>query len=346
MASVKQTLECDHMRVLMTVLALSLSASGSRAQTPITGELVPVQIESTLVPSPASVDVLLPPGYDELTEPVPLMVWLHGGTSGKDYLAQRLRSHVERAWAEGDLVPCVIVAPVTGDSFYIDWHDGTNQWDTFITGQMLNEVRERFHVKLDRAGTVIAGSSFGGQGVLRIAFRHPEMFIAAASMAPGFPPVLKLEDWDISYFSDEVLANNARRFGEPVDRAFWRATHPPTMVIDNAAKLRESGLQLLIEVGDEDANGNFRSVELLHRLLFDAAIPHGYHLHQGAAHVGRSKEYRLPEVFRFLSRALAPDDEPDLDAERHKQKAIRAGRYRPRTTNELPRTSIEFKAPE
>ena len=334
------------MRVFVVLVTLCIAAEEVSAQTPHSGKLIPVQIETALVPSPAAVDVLLPPGYDDLTEPVPLMIWLHGGTSGKDYLQRHLRSHVEQAWATGDLVPCVIAAPVTGDSFYIDWHDGTNQWDTFITGQMLSEVRERFNVQQDRAGTVIAGSSFGGQGVLRIAFRHPDMFIAPASMAPGFPPVLKLEDWDISYFSDEVLANNARRFGEPVDPKFWRATHPPTMVIDNAAKLRESGLQMMIEVGDEDANGNFRSVELLHRLLFDAAIPHDYHLHRGAAHVGRSKDYRFPEVFRFLSRELAPDTEPDPAAEEHRLKAIRTGRHQPRTANELPRTLIEFKAPE
>ncbi len=334
------------MRVLMTMLTLSLSASHIHAQSPPSGNLIPLQIETTLVPSPAAVDVLLPPGYEQLTEPVPLFIWLHGGTSGKDYLDRQLRSHVEKAWATGDLVPCVVVAPVTGASFFIDWHDGTNQWDTFITGQMLSHMRERYNVRQDQAGTVIAGSSFGGQGVLRVAFRHPTMFVAAAAMAPGFPAVLTLEDWDISYFSDEVMADHTRRFGDPVDREFWRSTHPPTMVIDNPAKLRESGLQLLIEVGDEDANGNFRSVELLHRLLFDAAIEHDYHLHRGAAHVGRSKDWRFPEVFRFLSRALTPTNDTDPDVEKHKLKAIRVGRYRPRTTNELPGTLVEFEKPD
>lgn len=168
------------------------------------------------------------------------------------------------------------------------------------------------------------------------------MFAAAAAMAPGFPAVLKLEDWDIGYFDAEVLADHGARFGDPVDQTFWRSTHPPTMVIDRHRELRESGLQLLIEVGDEDANGNFRSVELLHRLLFDAAIPHDYHLHRGAAHVGRSKHWRLPEVFRFLSRALSPVTDADPDAERHRLRAIQQGRYQPRTTNELPLTPVVF----
>ena len=161
-------------------------------------------------------------------------------------------------------------------------------------------------------------------------------------MAPGFPAVLRLEDWDINYFDADVLSDQSARFGNQVDRAFWRNTHPPTMVIDHPRMLRESGLQLLIEVGDEDANGNYRSVELLHRLLFDAAIEHDYRLHRGAAHVGRSKHWRFPEVFRFVSRALSPVSGADPDAERHKLKAIQRGRYIPRTTNELPLTPVVF----
>ncbi len=309
------------------------------------GRLINLRLETKLVPSPAAIDILLPPGYSQAGEPLPLFIWLHGGTSGKDYLENHLRPFVERAWVNSDLTPCVVVAPVTGASFFIDWHDGTNQWDTFITGQLLDHVRTNYHVRQDRAGTVIAGSSFGAQGVLRIALRHPELFTAAAAMAPGFPAVLRLEDWDISYFGAEVMANHGRRFGNPVDPSFWRSTHPPTMVIDNAATLRSSNLQLLIEVGDEDANGNYRSVELLHRLLFDAAIEHDYHLHRGAAHVGHSKRWRFPEVFRFLSRALNPPTGVDQAAQRHKQKAIQRGRYKPRTTNELPWTPVEFAPP-
>lgn len=331
------------MRYFIVVMILGSCIDCCLAQTPPPGKLVNLQLESTLVPTPAAVDVLLPPGYEQFSEPVPLLIWLHGGTSGKDYLENRMRPFIERAWATGDLVPCVVVAPVTGASFYIDWHDGTNQWDTFIAGQMLAHMRQHYRVKQDRAGTAIGGSSFGGQGTLRIAFRHPTMFAAAASIAPGFPPVLNLEDYDIRYFGDDVMSDHGARFGNPMDSSFWRSTHPPCMVIDHPELLRKSGLQLLLEVGDDDANGNFRSVELLHRLLFDAAIEHDYHLHRGAAHVGRSMNWRFPEAFRFISRALNPITEIDPDAERHKLKAIETGRHKPRTTNELPLTPVVFE---
>jgi len=331
------------MRILFTFAIIFSISSTCQAQTPQQGKLISLLLESKLVPSPAPVDVLLPPGYEQFTKPVPLFIWLHGGTSGKGYLENHLRRFLEKAWADGDLLPCVVATPVTGASFFMDWRDGTHQWDSFITGPMLATMRKNFNVKQDREGTVVGGSSFGGQGSLRIAFRHPTMFAATVSMAPGFPAVTRLEDWDISYFDTEVLAENDARFGNPVDRDFWRSTHPPTMVIDNHKMLRESGLQILLEVGDEDANGNFRSVELLHRLLFDAAIKHDYHLHRGAAHVGQSKQWRFPEVFRFVSRVLEPTETSDPAAERHLQKAIQRRRHKPQTINELPLTPVVFE---
>ena len=161
-------------------------------------------------------------------------------------------------------------------------------------------------------------------------------------MEPGFPPVLSYDAWDTSGLGPNATRLLHARFGNPVDTEFWRSIHPPTMVIDNAQMLQDSGLQLLLEAGDEDANGTFRSAELLHRLLYDAVIEHDYHLHRGAAHTGRSMDWRMPEVFAFLSRALNPAESPDAAAERHLRGAIRSGRYQPRSVNELPMSPVDF----
>ncbi|MDP6931132.1 MAG: alpha/beta hydrolase-fold protein [Planctomycetota bacterium] len=332
---------------LATIAPLFFLVTPATAQeVPTSSRLVNLQLETTLVPSPASVDILLPPGHEQLTEPIPLFIWLHGGSSGKDHLERRMRPMIDKAWASGDLIPCIVVTPVTGSSYYMDWHDGSNQWDTFITTQLLTHIRKNYNVRQDRAGTVIGGASAGGQGTLRIALRHPELFVAAAAMEPGFPPVLKFDDWDTNRFGSKGQIVMRARFGQPVDKKFWRAIHPPAMVIDNPKKLRDSSLQLLLEAGDRDANGTFRSAELLHRLLYDAAIEHDYHLHRGAAHTGRSMAWRMPEAFAFLSRALNPPIGPDPLAERHKQGAIRKGRYQPRTTNELPMSPVKFDKPK
>ena len=296
------------------------------------------------VPGDARFDVLLPPAYDpERPEPYPLLLWLHGGGDGKDQLQRRLRSPLERAWEEGTIEPVVVVAPITGNSYWIDWKGGGNDWETFLLGELLAHVRGAWHVAQGRAGTLIGGGSAGGQGTLRIALRNPETFVAAAALEPGFPPVTSFADLDVTPYGPGAMRFLERRFGNPVDIAYWRARHPPTIVIDNADRLRDSGLQLLVEAGDEDANLTFLSAELVHRLLFDGAIEHEYHLVRGAAHTGRSVPRRLANVFGFFQRALRPAG-PDPEAERHLAQAKRSGRYAPRVPNQLDFETVEFGA--
>ena len=295
-----------------------------------------------LVPGDARFDVLLPPDYAPArTEPYPLLLWLHGGSSGEGQLERRLRAPLERAWERGTIEPLVVVAPVTGDSYWIDWKGGGHDWETFLLGELLEHVRRTWHVAQGRAGTLIGGASAGGQGTLRIALRNPETFVAAAALEPGFPPVTSFADLDVTPYGPGASRFLERRFGNPVDVAYWRARHPPTIVIDNAERLRRSGLQLLVEAGDEDANLTFLGAELVHRLLFDAAIEHEYHLVRGAAHTGRSVPRRLENVFGFFQRALRPEG-PDPEAERHLAAAKRSGRYAPRVPNQLRFDTVDF----
>ena len=330
-----------HVRYLATFrwLAAVLATAAAGGQESVLSHHA---LATDLVPGDGRFDLLLPPAYDpERPEPYPLLLWLHGGGNGEGQLEARLRSHLETAWEEGTIEPIVVVAPITGNSYYVDWKGGGNDWETFILGELLAHVRDNNHVARGRAGTLMGGASAGGQGTLRIALRHPETFAAAAALEPGFPPVTSFADLDITPYGPGAMRFLHRRFGDPVDVAYWRARHPPTIVIDNADRLRESGLQLLVEAGDEDANLTFLSAELVHRLLFDAAIEHEYHLIRGAAHTGRSVPRRLKNVFGFFQRALRPAG-PDPEAERHLARAKRSGRYAPRVPNQLEFETVDF----
>ncbi|MDE0349332.1 MAG: alpha/beta hydrolase-fold protein [Gammaproteobacteria bacterium] len=318
-----------------------LAGAGSLAQESV---LLQQGVATELVPGEARFDLLLPPEYaPEREVPYPLLLWLHGGSGGENQLERRLRPPLEHAWAKGTIEPVVVVAPLTGNSYWIDWKGGGNDWETFLITELLAHVRGAYHVAQDRAGTLIGGASAGGQGTLRIALRNPETFAAAAALEPGFPPVMAFADLDVTPYGPGALRFLERRFGNPVDVAYWQARHPPTIVIDNAARLRESGLQLLVEAGDEDANLTFLSAELVHRLLFDAAIEHEYHLVRGAAHTGRSVPRRLENMFAFFQRALRPEG-PDPAAERHLANAKRTGRYAPRVPNQLHFETVDFGA--
>jgi S-formylglutathione hydrolase len=320
---------------------LLVAAAGSGQESSLTNHA----LASDLVPGEPRFDLLLPPAYDpERTEPYPLLLWLHGGGNGEGNLERRLRPHLERAWDEGTIEHIVVVAPITGNSYYIDWKGGGRSWETFILQELLPHVRDQYNVAQDRAGTVLGGGSAGGQGTLRIGLRNPEMFAAAAALEPGFPPVASFADLDLTPYGPGAMRFLHERFGNPFDVEYWRARHPPTIVIDNADRLRASGLKLLVEAGDEDANLTYLSAELVHRLLFDAAIPHEYHLVQGAAHTGRSVPRRITNVLGFFQRALRPEG-PDPEADNHLARAKQSGRYAPRVPNQLDFGTVDFSSP-
>ncbi len=306
-------------------------------------EIIQRELVSELVPKPAKYDILLPPSYDpNSTAPLPLLIWLHGGSNGKDHLKKRLEEHIRSAWSNGILSPLVVVAPITGNSYYIDWKDGSQQWEKFLTSEFLVEVRQQFNVRKDPAGTVIAGASAGGQGTLRIALRNPTLFAAAVAMEPGFEPVLSFEEVDFSRFPAGVAeAFLHPRFGNPVDAAYWEERHPPIIAARDVNRIRESGIKLRIEAGDADANLTWLSAELIHRVLFDAAVRHEYYIEYGAAHTGQSLPRRLHDSFAFIERALHPEG-PDPAAERHLRSAKRNGRFKPRVPNQLDYVPIDF----
>ncbi len=264
---------------------------------------VELSMKSTLVPGEVNVGVLLPPGYDEETSVYALVLLLHGG-GGSSVMLERLRPLIEAAWDRGDLLPVVFATPSTGRSFYMDFRDGSERWETFIMAELLPELRRRFRVRPDAAGTVISGISMGGMGSLRLAFKHPDRFAAVAALEPAIEPAFaydEIEPADRAYRPDELYE---RIFGDPVDREYWRANHPLYIARENAGTLKRSGLQIYLEVGDQDRLNLFRGAEMLHRLLFDAGVKHEYRLVRGADHTGTSIPGRVLNALGFIDRVL------------------------------------------
>ena len=70
--------------------------------------------------------------------------------------------------------------------------------------------------------------------------------------------------------------------------------------MDNAEDIRRSGLDIYLEVGDEDLLNLQDGAEFLHRILWDQDIPHEYHQVRWADHGGPSVNERLAEALCFL----------------------------------------------
>lgn len=291
--------------VILVIAAIASSQIASASQ------LIEGRIETKLVPSPVEYNALLPDGYDSIKEPLPLLLFLHGGGGDRGFL-NRMRAIIDDMWKAGTLPKMVIVTPSALRSFYMDYKDGSQKWESFVVGPFLEHLRQTYKVTRQRKGTLLFGISMGGLGALRMAFKHPDKFEALAALEPGIDPALKWKDVKPRnrFYRGDALMQTI--FGKPLDEAYWEANNPASICVAAADKIRGSGLEIYIDVGDQDAFNINEGTEFMHRVLWDYKIPHEYHLVRGADHVGRTIRPRTTEALQFLARVLNP---PPVDAE-------------------------------
>ena len=288
------------LRPLLILLVL-ISAPAARA---IDGNLTHVPLRTVNVQGPVDIAVYLPPNYDpRRAKPYPLLIQLHGG-NGSSANMTGMANILDDAILKGTIEPVVSVMPSAERSFYMDYKDGSQKWETFILSDLIPYMRANYNVVKGRQGTLITGISMGGMGSLRIAFKHPEMFQAVASQEPGIEPALSYDDIKVRdrfWRGDPIFEE---KYGKPVDRAYWAANNPANIAKDNPERL--VGLGIYLEVGDQDMFYLNHGTEFLHRVLFDAGISHEYRLVKGAEHVGPSIQPRVRDALGFLQRELNP----------------------------------------
>jgi S-formylglutathione hydrolase FrmB len=115
-------------------------------------------------------------------DPLPgrAIIYLHGVRERWLQDVPRLRSLVEEA-----RIP--VVGPRTGRSWWVDrivpaFDPGVTP-ERYVVDSIRAEVAARFGVQ--PPGLALIGTSMGGQGALRLAYRHPAIFPVAAAIAPA-----------------------------------------------------------------------------------------------------------------------------------------------------------------
>jgi len=268
-------------------------------------QLIEAELASSLVPGPAQYAVLLPADYETSGETYPLLFFLHGGGGDRSFLTQ-MRPLLEDVWRQGILPPAVVVTPSVTRSFYMDFRDGSQKWETFLITEFLPFLRKTYRLRTDRQGTLIWGVSMGGMGGLRLSFKYPDVFGGVAALEPGIEPALTFKDIQLRdrfWRSDEMFEDI---YGKPVDEAYWQANNPANIALADPDRIRSSGLGIYLDCGDEDSFHLNEGTEFLHRVLYDQKIPHEYHLVRGADHLGRTLGPRAREGLGFLNRVLNP----------------------------------------
>lgn len=281
------------------VPACTLFASAASAAAP--GNEATVQfydLESATMGATVPMSVVLPPNFDKDSRELPLLIHLHGGGGDRDSLTMMLPIW-QKLWDAGDLPQLVMVSFSSGGG---SWYGGA--WEQFVVDELPKWANSKFGTSLSPKKTVMTGISMGGYGTLKIAFKHPERFLAIAPMEPAIEPSLerlpngKRNTWHRIPEGERIV------WGDPFDEEAWLADNPATIVDRNADAIRGSGLEIYLEVGDQDYINLHDGAEFMHRVLWDRDIRHEYHLVRWADHVGSSIPRRVVEAHQFLGAAL------------------------------------------
>ena len=145
----------------------------------------------------------------------------------------------------------------------MSWYAG--RWEEFIADELPGFLAKRFHTRTDPAGTVLTGASMGGYGTLKIGLRHPDRFAAIAAIEPGIEPgfarALPLRR-ATPFTASPRSTRHSGAFRST--RHAGRRDNPANIARDNADAIRASGVEIYLEVGDEDGLNLHDGAEFMH----------------------------------------------------------------------------------
>ncbi len=263
-----------------------------------------LKIETDLVPSPANYSILLPDNYETSENIYPLALILHGGNGHVGFLKGQIRPIIKNMWKNKLLPEMILVTPHCDRSFYMDYRDGSEKWESFIINELLLHLNEQLRVANGPSNTFITGISMGGMGSLRMGFKHLDIFGVIVAFEPAIEPAFEWKNVtkvDKSYRGKHHME---KIFGKPFDEEYWKINNPTFIASEKAKEIRESGVKIYFEVGTEDMLGLYRGGEFLHRVLYDNKINHEFRYVYGANHIGPSLKERFLNGYSFLSRII------------------------------------------
>ena len=201
--------------------------------------------------------VVIQPDHSKSAK-LPTLYLLHGYSGNYSDWVNKVPAVKKMA----DELQMIIVCP---DGGYSSWYwdipnDKNNQYETFITKELVDYIQDKYPVYSDRAKRGITGLSMGGHGALYLAIKHQDLFGSAGSTSGGV---------DIRPFPNNW--NMAKLLGEYADHPDNWNQHT---VMELTHLIKPKSLALFIDCGTEDF---FHSVNnKFHEKLVYLNIPHHF----------------------------------------------------------------------
>ncbi|MEA2885326.1 MAG: hypothetical protein QOH32_4585, partial [Bradyrhizobium sp.] len=211
------------------------------AAKPLTKRVIELTISTSAFAAPTKLHVNLPVGYGANPQRRWPVTYFTAGTMNRYTTFNSLLDgeRLTRAY------PSIVVSPDANSGYWSDWYNGgafgRPKYETFVIDQLIPLIDARFRTLADRSHRAIFGISMGGYGSMMFAARHPDLFVAAASLSGAVDSNLPANGAVLSASSMfDGAAPDAIYGPRATQEVRWRG-HNPT---DLAANLRDLDLQV------------------------------------------------------------------------------------------------------
>ncbi len=153
------------------------------------GQTLPASVVSKVYSASIPINIYLPPCYRSLPDNLSAIYLLHGANADHTQWPDLdVQPRADELIAQG-VAPFIVVMPAGDYQADIDYA-------AFIMNDLIPYVERHFQVTADREHRAIGGLSMGGYWALKIAFSHPDRFVAVG----GYSPVAS-----IGYADDPIV---------------------------------------------------------------------------------------------------------------------------------------------
>ncbi len=251
--------------------------------------------------------VFLPGSYDLLKSVFPVVYFLHGinndHTSWCTGSYGNLPEILDQAILELNLPEFIMLHPSGERGYYTDSVDGQALYERAFQSDFIKAMENKYRIRKDRAGRAIGGTSMGGYGALKMAFKHSDFYSAVAVGSPiilaGNDPQKALLHGKTkrSEFFFELLHDI---YGNPVDLQHWKTNRLENLVTGNL-----KGLRVMLLYGTADRYNQLLPLEegilRLDKILKSSNVDHQLHVYAGEPHGWRLISSHLPQMLQFLT---------------------------------------------
>lgn len=265
-------------------------------QTAVTARTLALTVRSTAFDADTAVEVILPVGYaSDSGRRWPVTYYL-AGTAHTQSTFRAVYGGENLTAGYGSIV----VAPRGDSGYWSDWFNlgsgGPPRYETFVATQLIPLIDANFRTRGERAYRAVIGESMGGYGAMMLAARHPDLFVAVASLSGAVDTSFVPGSLALNVSSTLMLDVPGAIYGPRLtEEVRWRGHNPA----DLATNLRSLNVQPLtgngvlgLAQGETLVEGAGCAIEAVvfmenttvHNTLAANGIPHMWHPYSWGCH--------------------------------------------------------------